>query len=120
MTGRRKRHDDHVVEITSAPTNPSDEIAGREKRYLISMGIRTACFLGAVVAFSTDVVWLGLILLIASFLLPAVAVIMANSASPRIGGTPVDPGFQHRELEPGDRPGDQPGDEPGRDDQGGR
>jgi hypothetical protein len=97
----RKRHDEPVVEITSAPTSPDEELAHRERRYLISMGVRTACFIGAVVAISAGVVWLGVVLVIASFLLPAIAVVMANSASPRIEGTPTDPGFYYPELGPG-------------------
>ena len=97
---RRSKKDHDVVEITSAPTNVSDEIGHRQKRYLISMAIRTACFLGAVLTFQFSWV-LATVLLVASFLLPAIAVVVANSASPRIQGTPADPGFHHelgREL----------------------
>ncbi len=101
MNARRKRHDDAVVEITSAPTSPGDEIDHRERRYLISMGIRTVCFLGAVLTFQFSWV-LASVLLIASFVLPAIAVVMANKASPRIGGTPVEPTFKRGELGPGD------------------
>ncbi|MBO9520973.1 MAG: DUF3099 domain-containing protein [Nocardioidaceae bacterium] len=101
MSGRRKHHDDPVVEITSAPTSPSEEIAHRERNYLISMGIRTICFIGGVVAISTGVVWLGIVLFVASLILPLFAVIVGNSVSPRLEGTPADPGLHHRELGPG-------------------
>lgn len=101
MGARRKRDDDAVVEITSAPTNRFDEINHRERRYLISMAVRTASFIGAVIVFPYS--WVAsAILMLASFLLPLIAVVIANSASPRIGGTPVDPGLMHRELRPGD------------------
>src|SRR5437879_188485 len=90
MGWRHKHVDDEVVEITSAPTSPGEEIDSRERRYLISMGIRTACFLGAVL--TIKIPWLAALLLVASFLLPAIAVVVANSASPRVGGTPTDPG----------------------------
>ncbi|MGO4257108.1 DUF3099 domain-containing protein [Marmoricola sp. RAF53] len=101
MAERRKRDDDPVVEITSAPTSRFDEIDHRERRYLVSMAVRTACFIGAIVVFQWS--WVAsAILMLASFLLPLISVVIANSASPRIGGTPVDPGFTHRELGPGD------------------
>lgn len=99
---KRGTGDEPVVEITSAPTNRTDEIDHRERRYLISMGIRTACFLGAV--FTISIPWLAAGLLVASFLLPAIAVVVANSASPRIAGRPTDPGYHHPELGPGSEP----------------
>lgn len=100
MSVRRKRTDDTVVEITSAPTNRGDEIDHRQRRYLFSMAIRTVCFLGAV--FTVSIPWLAALLLAAAFILPAISVVVANSASPRIQGNPTDPGFHHRELGPGD------------------
>lgn len=104
MSTRRKKADP-VVEITSAPTSPYDEIDSRERRYLISMGIRFVCFIGAVILFQFS--WIAAtVLLLASFLLPMVAVVIANSASPRVGGTPVPPGLMHRELGPGESPHD--------------
>ena len=104
--GPRRKKDDLVVEITSAPTNVGDEIDHRQRRYLISMAVRTVCFLGAVITFPFSWI-LAAVLLVASFLLPAIAVVVANSASPRIQGSPTDPGFHHelgREL--GEGPGD--------------
>jgi hypothetical protein len=103
MSGRRKHRDDPVVEITNAPTSPRDELAGRERRYIISMSIRTLCFIGAVVSFGVHLAWLGAILMIASLILPMLAVVVANSMVPRIEGNPVDPGLQHRELGPVER-----------------
>jgi hypothetical protein len=104
MTLHRRKHDDDVVGITSAPESPDDELAHRQNRYLLTMGIRTLCYVGAILAFVNDLPWIGAILLLGSFLLPAVAVVMANAASPRIPGSPDDPGFQapgHHELGPG-------------------
>jgi len=45
----RRKHDDDSVRITSAQRPRSEDINGRQRRYLISMGIRTACFILAVV-----------------------------------------------------------------------
>lgn len=105
--GHRGR-DPEIVRITSAPESPGVERGSRERRYVISMAIRTACFIGAVVAGDG---WLRWVLVAAAFVLPYVAVVMANSASPRVEGTdPFVPGFAHRELGDGTptAPGDQP------------
>jgi len=92
---RRARHADPPVRITTAPTSHHDDIVRRRRRYLVSMAIRTACFIGAVVADG----WLRWVLVVAAFILPYIAVVMANVANPRIEGTdlmPPDPG--HREI----------------------
>jgi hypothetical protein len=79
-----------VVRITAAPHNPGQDIDHRQRRYLISMLIRTACFIGAVLTYKIP--WLCGVLLVASFLLPFVAVVIANSAAPRIAGKLEGPG----------------------------
>ena len=105
--GHRKR-DPEVVRITSAPESPDVERGSRERRYMISMAIRTACFVAAVAVGSG---WLRWVLVAAAFVLPYVAVVMANSASPRVEGTePFMPGFAHPELGEGSAPAD--GEEP--------
>ena len=82
---RKQAEEPDVVRITSAPANVADDVAQRQKRYLISMTIRTLCFVGAVLAFRIP--WLCGVLIAASFVLPFVAVVVANAASPRIPGT---------------------------------
>jgi hypothetical protein len=71
-----------VVRITAAPHNPGQDIARRQSRYLLSMTIRTLCFVGAV--FAVGIPWLCAALILASFLLPFVAVVIANAAAPRV------------------------------------
>ncbi len=73
------------VRITTAQRSHADDVAGRQKRYLISMGIRTACFLLAVVSIGHWFMW---IFLAASFLLPTIAVIIANANAPTDPGGP--------------------------------
>lgn len=68
------------VRITTAPPNVADDIDHRRRRYVISMTVRTLCFIGAIVADG----WLRWVLVVAAFVLPYVAVVMANSASPRV------------------------------------
>ena len=70
------RKDPEPIRITSATRGHSADIAGRQRRYLVSMGVRTACFLLAVVFAGT--VWMWFFIL-GSFLLPSIAVVMANA-----------------------------------------
>lgn len=72
------RKDPEPIRITSATRSRSENVAGRQRRYLISMAIRTGCFLAAVLVASWSL-WLMWIFIIASFVLPPVAVVVANA-----------------------------------------
>jgi Flp pilus assembly protein TadB len=99
---RRPRTDPDVVRITDAPISTADEIGARQRRYLLSMGLRTLCFVGAIVVGSG---WLRWVLVVAALVLPYVAVVMANAASPKVAGTmPEGPDLQRRSLPPGQSP----------------
>lgn len=82
MRLRSRKSEPDVIRITAAPHNASDDISRRQSRYVLSMSIRTACFVGAV--FAVNVPWLCAALIVASFLLPFVAVVIANAAAPRV------------------------------------
>ncbi|WP_231998776.1 DUF3099 domain-containing protein [Nocardioides baekrokdamisoli] len=69
------------IRITTAPQSRQDEMAGRQRKYAISMTIRTLCFIGCVVAAYNHVTWLWITLLAASLFLPYVAVVMANAVN---------------------------------------
>ena len=73
-----------VYSITSAATSHSDDIGAREKRYAISMGIRTVCFIGAIIADG----WLRWVLIGAALLLPYTSVILANAGVRKRGSGP--------------------------------
>lgn len=94
------RKDVDAVRITSATRSRSDDIRGRQRRYLISMGIRTACFVLAVL--TMGIPWLMWVFIAASFVLPYVAVVMANAGvSPDPGGPePFGPDPSRKSLEP--------------------
>jgi hypothetical protein len=99
MVSLRRAHDSDVVRITTAPESHDTEMAHRQKRYMISMGIRTLCFVAAV---AVGPGWVRWVLVALAFVLPYVAVVMANSASPRIEGTlPLGPRSTRPELGPG-------------------
>jgi Protein of unknown function (DUF3099) len=73
------------VRITDASRPHSEDIRSREKRYLISMGIRTLCFVLTIVFIGH---WLMWVFLVGSLVLPYVAVVMANAGA----STDPDPG----------------------------
>jgi hypothetical protein len=91
------QHPDAPVSITDARASKSAEIRHRQNRYLFSMGIRTACFVGAVV--TTGV--LRWVLVAAAFVLPYVAVVMANASERRRFATPASFQADGRPLLPG-------------------
>jgi Flp pilus assembly protein TadB len=97
---RRKHPEPPPVRITSASRPRSEDIRGRERRYLFSMAIRTCCFILAVVFMGHWVMW---VFLVGAVFLPYVAVVLANTVNP-------DPGSAEFGYDPdlraihGDRP----------------
>ena len=83
---RERSREPEAVRITSAAASRNEDIAARQKRYLFSMGIRTLCFVGAIVASLLGIHWLWPILIVAALLLPYVAVVMANAATTKGDG----------------------------------
>jgi Protein of unknown function (DUF3099) len=69
-----------VYQITSARPGVRDDVDSRTRRYLFSMGVRTACFLGAVAAGG----WLRWVLIAAALVLPYLSVVLANGGRERI------------------------------------
>jgi hypothetical protein len=61
--------------ITSAPKSLKSDLAGRQRRYLISMIIRTLCFL-LTVALPSPFRWFALV---GAMFLPYIAVVIANA-----------------------------------------
>jgi hypothetical protein len=95
---RDRSREPEAVRITSAAASRNDDIAARQKRYLFSMGIRTLCFVGAIIAASAGVHWLWPILIVAAVVLPYVAVVMANTATTKDDGVALLDDGGRREL----------------------
>jgi Flp pilus assembly protein TadB len=76
---------DLPVSITSARASRSSDIHKREMRYLLSMAIRTLCFVLAIVT-SGPVRW---VLVAGAIFLPYVAVVMANASERRVTSGPA-------------------------------
>lgn len=93
---RSPRKVQHVLEITSVPMSRAEEQRGRQRRYLLSMSLRTVCFVGAIVVGNN---WLRYVLLGGALLLPYVAVVMANAVVTQLPGSgPEAPDFVHKQL----------------------
>lgn len=86
-------HPDTPVTITSARPALSADIRRREIRYLVSMGIRTLCFVLAIVT-DGPLRW---VLVAGAVFLPYIAVVLANATDRREFSAP--PAFYA-----GDRP----------------
>ncbi|HNQ07910.1 MAG TPA: DUF3099 domain-containing protein [Tetrasphaera sp.] len=72
-----------VPSVTTAPESLALEQESRIKHYLITMGIRTICFLAAVPLHG----WMRWTAVALAVLLPYIAVVLANAVKPRPEGT---------------------------------
>ncbi len=98
-TPRRQR----PTVITSARPGRTLDSAARTRRYLITMGVRIACFIAAV-AIDHPVRW---VFLVGAAVLPAVAVLLANAADIRRPAVvpPTDQSVHRQLTMPGTVPG---------------
>jgi hypothetical protein len=72
-----------AVRITTASTSRAEDIAARQKRYVIAMSFRTVCFVAAIFVTLT---WARIVLVVAALVLPYVAVVMANAGASKSDG----------------------------------
>lgn len=83
---RRKKLDEPEVQsITSAPAPGSEDLAHRQKVYLVQMVVRVLSFLVAVVTWGRIPLWLSLVLVVGAVVLPYTAVLFANAPTVRRG-----------------------------------
>jgi hypothetical protein len=78
---------DEVHSITGVASSLSSEQSGRTRRYLFSMGLRTACVLLAIVVPG----WPRWVFIAGAVVLPYLAVVAANAGQRRGGSAPVAP-----------------------------
>ena len=67
------------ISITGAQVSLTEDQRARTRRYLYSMGLRTVCFLGAILASG----WLRWTLVVGAVVLPYIAVVVANAGRKR-------------------------------------
>ena len=72
-----------AVRITTASRSAAEDIAARQKRYVLAMGFRTVCFVGAIFV---TITWVRIVLIVAALVLPYVAVVMANAGASKSDG----------------------------------
>lgn len=80
---RERRSEPEAIRITSAAESRNADIASRQKKYLLSMSLRSICFVGAVIASLAGIHWLWPILIAGALVLPYIAVVAANAATTR-------------------------------------
>lgn len=103
---RSSRKQVHLV--TQARTPRSEDIGHRERRYLIMMAVRVACFLAAILMVANGTGWLAAFPAVGAIVIPYIAVVFANG-----GREPNDTrGF--REFQPNLPDVHHPPSEPGR------
>jgi Protein of unknown function (DUF3099) len=78
MKSARAPRRDQPYLVTEARPGLSSDIAYRERRYLIMMGIRTVCFITALLMFVNHLGWLTAIPAVGALVIPYFAVIFAN------------------------------------------
>ena len=89
--------------VTEAPRPMSEDIAYRQRRYLIMMGIRLACFVIAVVLFVNGARWFTAIPAVGAIVIPYFAVVFANGGrepSGRSSFRPYEPNLPQRYVPP--------------------
>lgn len=88
-----RRRGTEVPRITSAPEALADDLARRQRRYLVQMGVRVVCFLTGVLSWGHIPLWASVVLLVGAVVLPYVAVIFANAGRERreVGDAFVEP-----------------------------
>ncbi|WP_067827338.1 DUF3099 domain-containing protein [Actinomadura kijaniata] len=73
------RRQAEIYTVTDAPLPLSQDIGHRQRRYLLSMSIRTVCFVGAVAAAMLGApLWAVGLLVVGALFLPYISVIFAN------------------------------------------
>jgi len=76
MSHPARRESVHLV--TQARRSLSEDISYRQRRYLLMMGIRSVCFVIAVILFINHLGWLTAIPAVGAIFIPYFAVVFAN------------------------------------------
>ncbi|MFJ5551557.1 DUF3099 domain-containing protein [Streptomyces sp. NPDC093225] len=83
----RKRNGTEVFRITGARQGLAEDVRGRQRRYVISMGIRTVSVILTVLLWNVER-YVAVVTLVAGALLPYVAVVIANAGRERAPSLP--------------------------------
>ncbi|MFF8292334.1 DUF3099 domain-containing protein [Streptomyces sp. NPDC016309] len=106
----RKRGSDEVFRITGARQGLADDVRGRQRRYVISMSVRTVAVIAAASLWNVER-HVAIVALVLGAVLPYVAVVIANAGRETAPPQPrafVPPATGNPMLTPG-RPADEEG-----------
>lgn len=78
MRSVQRPHREQAHLVTEARPGLSQDIRYRQRRYLLMMGIRTVCFIAAVLVFVNHLGWVTAIPAVGAIVIPYFAVIFAN------------------------------------------
>ncbi|MFI5621083.1 DUF3099 domain-containing protein [Streptomyces sp. NPDC051567] len=100
---RKKRNETGVFRITGARMGLAEDVRGRQRRYVISMIIRTLSVIATVVLWNVER-HVAIVTLVAGALLPYIAVVIANAGRESTPSLPSHfaPAPVRPALEPGD------------------
>ncbi|WP_030167733.1 DUF3099 domain-containing protein [Spirillospora albida] len=101
------RRGPEVHTVTDAPLPMSEDIGHRQRRYLVSMGIRTVCFVAAVLTAAAGApTWCVGLLVVGALFLPYISVVVANGGREPTASASFTPAAEDREQKPisGQRP----------------
>ncbi|HUZ36623.1 MAG TPA: DUF3099 domain-containing protein [Streptosporangiaceae bacterium] len=104
---RVRRPGAHLV--TEAREPRSEDIASRERRYLIMMGFRIVCFVATVVLYAQGAGWYAAFPAAGAIVIPYFAVVFANAARVPASGKgfrAYEPNLPVRHQPPGPESGD--------------
>ncbi|WP_336322126.1 DUF3099 domain-containing protein [Streptomyces lavendofoliae] len=110
----RKRGSDEVFRITGARQGLADDVRGRQRRYVISMSVRTLAVIAAASLWNVQR-QVAIVALVLGAVLPYVAVVIANAGRETAPPQPrsyVPPPAERPVLAPA-RPSDEAGGRPG-------
>ncbi|MFB7918317.1 DUF3099 domain-containing protein [Streptomyces sp. NPDC056061] len=83
----RKQNGVEVFRITGARQGLADDVRGRQRRYVISMSVRTVSVIMAAALWNVER-YVSIVALVLGALLPYVAVVMANAGRESTPGLP--------------------------------
>lgn len=82
-----KRSEQEVFRITGARAGLQDDVRGRQRRYVISMLVRTASVIAAMLLWNVER-YVAIVALVLGAFLPYVAVVIANAGRENAPGLP--------------------------------
>ncbi|MGR8011326.1 DUF3099 domain-containing protein [Streptomyces hypolithicus] len=83
----RKKNSDEVFRITGARQGLADDVRGRQRRYIISMSVRTVSVVLAATLWNVER-HVAIVALALGILLPYIAVVIANAGRENVSSLP--------------------------------